>query len=526
MHRYFILIIGCLLLFVIPLVSTADSLESLFSPGELSNAHKSFDEKCDSCHDTSNKEKQDRLCLNCHDHKNIAEDMQRYEGFHGRLVIRGQSACKQCHREHRGRKANIYSLTTGSFDHTNTDFNLKGNHLVLECKACHKENKKYHEASADCFSCHKKQDIHKGKLGQKCQTCHVENGWKQSGFDHDKSTDFPLYGKHKQINCQLCHVNNKFKETPKSCVSCHGLNDVHGRRYGTKCHTCHSEDGWKNSKFDHARDTKYKLTGKHFKASCDSCHTGNLYTQKLDTSCYSCHKNDDEHKGKNGKNCHECHNTRTWGKSQFNHDTVKEFPLTGKHENVECESCHRATLKKKLPTDCYSCHKFGDPHMAKMGEKCNQCHNTYGWHTKIFFEHDITRFPLIGLHATTTCEECHLNQTYRDTTIQCVSCHKSRDEHKGRFGDDCGYCHNPNSWKTWLFDHNKQTSFKIDGAHADIKCYSCHRTKTADLSRSIANCSTCHNGDDIHQGGFGQYCNRCHNTRSFRELNMMGVRQE
>lgn len=523
MHRHSDFIIGCLLLLMIPLVSAANSLESLFSPGELSSAHKSFDEKCDSCHDTSNKGKQDRLCLDCHDHKNIAEDIRQHQGFHGRLNLHGQNTCKQCHREHRGRMAKIYSLTAGSFDHASTDFILKGNHMALECLACHKENKKYHEAPSDCFSCHKKQDIHKGKLGQKCQTCHVETGWKQSGFDHDKGTNFPLKGKHKQVNCQLCHVGNKFKDTPNSCVSCHNLNDVHGRRYGTKCHTCHSENDWKKSKFDHGRDTKYRLTGKHLEANCDRCHTGNLYIQKLQTTCYSCHENDDEHKGKNGKNCHDCHSTQAWGNSQFNHDTVTDFPLTGKHRNVECESCHRATIKKKLPTDCYACHKFSDPHIGKMGEKCNQCHNTSGWHKKIFFEHDITRFPLIGMHATTACEECHLSQTYKDTTIRCVNCHKTRDEHKGRFGDDCDYCHNPNSWKTWLFDHNKQTNFKIDGAHAEVVCYDCHRTRIKKIKQSISTCANCHSGDDIHQGGFGGYCNRCHTTRNFKELNMSGA---
>ena len=523
MRLYYQLVIGYMLLLLFPLVSTADSLESLFSPGELSQAHNNLEQKCDSCHDTSDKGKQDKLCLDCHDHQDIARDIQRHEGFHGRIEFQGQNACKQCHREHRGRGAKISLLTTGSFDHTNTDFSLRGNHTVLKCQACHTKNKKYREAPSDCFSCHKKQDIHKGKLGQKCQTCHIESSWKKSGFDHDKGTDFPLKGKHKQIDCQLCHVNNKFKDTPNKCANCHSLNDVHGRRYGVMCHTCHNENDWKKSKFDHARDTKYRLTGKHHTIHCDSCHTGYLYKQKLNTTCVSCHKNDDEHKGNNGNKCHDCHNTQSWGKSQFNHNTETDFPLTGMHKEVKCESCHRVSVTEKLPGDCYSCHKHGDPHAGKMGEKCSRCHNTHGWRKKLFFEHDITRFPLIGMHAVTACEECHISQVYKDTSIQCRKCHNTNDEHDGRFGDDCGFCHNPNSWKTWLFDHNKQTDFKLDGAHTDITCYSCHRTKTKKVKQSLSNCASCHSSDDIHQGGFGRNCNRCHTTKDFKELHRNGA---
>ena len=524
MHRYLIYTIYCFLFsLLISNVCIADSLESIFSPGELSAKHKSLDEKCNSCHNTAEKTKQDKLCLNCHDHKDIASDIKQNRGFHGRIKMPSQNACKQCHREHRGRGAEITAFTVASFDHNNTDFKLKGEHVVLDCKTCHKQNKKYREAPSTCYSCHKKQDIHKGSLGNKCEKCHVETGWKSSGFDHDK-TDFPLRGGHKKISCQLCHINNEFKNTPKTCFQCHNLNDVHGRRYGTKCHTCHTENEWKKTKFDHARDANYKLTGKHLTAKCDSCHTGYLYKQKLSTVCFNCHRNDDEHKGKNGKKCNECHNTRGWGTSQFDHNKGTDFPLTGKHKTVLCDSCHRGAVDKKLPKDCYSCHKYSDPHSGKLGGNCAQCHNTYGWNKKIFFDHDISRFPLIGIHAVTACEECHLTQDYKGTDMQCFTCHESRDEHKGRLGQNCGYCHNPNSWKTWLFDHNKQTDFKLDGAHADIECYSCHRTRMVKLSQSIENCSNCHSGDDIHEGGFGQYCDRCHNTRSFRELNMMGAR--
>jgi hypothetical protein len=431
-----------------------------------------------------------------------------------------ENACKQCHREHRGRDANIAAFSTGSFDHNNTDFELEGRHTVLNCQSCHEPEKKYREAPDTCFGCHEKQDVHKGKQGKECESCHVATSWKDSGFDHDTVEDFPLRGKHEEVDCQLCHVGNRFKDTPKQCVSCHSLNDVHGGRYGKKCHSCHSEFSWEKTLFDHSRDTEYALTGKHEKADCDSCHTGNLYTEKLQTTCISCHRNDDEHKGRNGEQCQDCHTTRQWGQTEFSHAKDTDFPLTGKHEMLACESCHRVSIEKELQTDCYSCHKLIDPHKGEMGKACDTCHNTRGWRAELFFEHDITAFPLIGMHAVTACEHCHFSQDYKSAPLACVECHQNQDEHKGRFGDRCETCHNPNSWATWLFDHNTQTKFELDGAHEETECYACHQSKMEKQSGLADNCSACHAGDDVHSGGFGRYCGRCHNTRDFREVEM------
>jgi hypothetical protein len=492
-------------------------------PGDVSQAHAKFEQKCDECHGTFEKGQQDQLCLDCHDHKAVAEDIKTLKGFHGRLKKAGKIACKQCHREHGGRKTPIVFINKGSFNHELTDFKLKGAHRQVECVSCHKKNKPYRVATKTCYSCHKKNDIHKGKLGKKCQTCHVESSWKKSGFDHDKNTKFPLKGKHKKVECQLCHHDNRFKKTPKKCVSCHNLNDPHGGDYGKKCQTCHSPKKWKAIHFDHKKDTDFPLTGKHQKVLCTQCHTGKLYRDKKDklkTNCHSCHKNDDVHKSRNGNKCEKCHNTKSWTKSRFDHDKKTKFPLTGAHKKVQCESCHKGSIKKKTSTKCLSCHKHNDVHKTKMGKECQKCHNTTGWANKVFFEHDITRFPLIGIHAVTPCEECHRNQKYKGTPLKCVKCHKTSDKHKGRFGTKCETCHNPNDWNSWLFDHDKQTTFKLDGAHKDISCYSCHSSRQNSALKTSKNCFNCHRTDDVHNGRFGRRCEQCHSTTDFTEVKM------
>jgi len=500
--------------------ASGDALESLFSPGEISKAHAKYEHECKECHGKfEGGGIQVKLCLGCHDHKDVAADVKSGKGFHGRLKKQGKITCKQCHREHRGRKTPLVFINKGAFNHEMTDFRLKGAHATQNCASCHKQGKRYREADAKCYSCHKKKDVHKGKLGRKCEKCHVETGWKKSGFDHDKDTKFPLVGTHKKVDCQLCHAGNRYKKTPKACVSCHSLNDAHGRRYGEKCQTCHTPRKWKKVKFNHDRDTKYKLVGNHAKVKCDQCHSKNLYKQKLKKNCYSCHKNDDDHKGRNGKKCQACHNPRSWGKSKFDHDKKTDFPLRGKHRKLQCDACHKGAVEDELDTACYSCHKHSDAHKGKMSKKCGQCHNEEGWTKKVFFEHDITRFPLIGIHAVTPCEECHESTSYRDAPMKCFACHEKKDKHKGRFGDRCDICHNPNSWKTWLFDHNEQTDFKLDGAHKDLRCESCHRKKSG-TAKIAKNCHSCHFVDDIHRGGFGRRCERCHNTKDFSEVNM------
>jgi hypothetical protein len=503
----------------------AESLETLLMPGPVTKAHEKYEQDCKQCHDTSSKESQGQLCVKCHDHENIADDLVKNTGFHGRLPEKSRDNCKHCHTEHQGRDANIALLNTSTFDHSNTDFSLKGIHEKTSCKECHKPDKKYAEAPGDCYSCHKKSDVHDGKQGKKCGNCHTPKGWKESEFDHDK-TDFPLKGAHKESSCAACHINQKYKDTPKTCISCHQINDVHRGNFGDKCETCHESSKWDKAAFDHDKKTDFPLFGQHKKAKCHSCHEPveikpGGKRKKLPTECFDCHKNDDSHKGRYGKKCEDCHTSSSWQKQKFNHDKGTDFPLLGEHKEVACNQCHKGDLyKDKVKSDCISCHKKDDVHKGKQGLECNNCHNEKGWHSDVRFDHDLTSFPLIGMHATTQCGECHLTAEYGSTESACNHCHADNDVHKTRLGTDCESCHNPNSWETWLFDHNKATRFKIDGAHEELGCYDCHQTKSKGKLKALKDCIDCHRSQDIHNRQFGRHCSDCHSTKSFKDINI------
>ena len=497
----------------------ADSLTTLLMPGPVIKAHQEYEQDCGQCHDTSDKSRQGRLCMHCHDHKNILDDINNKTGFHGRLPASIKTNCKHCHTEHEGRNAKIVLLDPSTFDHSKTDFRLKGSHIKTPCNACHKREKKYHEAPHDCYSCHKKSDVHDGKQGKKCGDCHSEISWKQDAFDHDRKTDFPLEGKHKDTLCSSCHINQEYKDTPDTCIGCHKIQDVHRGGYGKKCERCHTPKQWDEVKFDHNRETDFRLLGRHAKAPCSSCHTTESLRKKeeLPTECYGCHRHDDSHKGKNGKKCEDCHNSKSWTKHKFDHSKETDFPLRGKHKELSCSYCHKGKIEKdELESDCIYCHKKDDVHQGKQGKQCENCHNEKSWHDKVFFDHDLARFPLIGMHAAVQCEECHLTSVFSSTDSECNACHAGDDVHKTRLGTDCETCHNPNSWENWLFDHDRQTDFRIDGAHEELGCYDCHKTGSKGELKASSDCMFCHRSQDIHNRQFGRQCGKCHSTKSFK----------
>jgi hypothetical protein len=501
------LAIACACVALAPALASAQGLERLVMPGPLTAAHAKLEASCASCHRAFQKGAQTELCLECHDHAPIAADRAQRAGFHGRGAAR-ESACSSCHGEHEGRTADIVRLDPQTFAHDATDFPLAGRHRTAACASCHETGKPHRDAAQDCVSCHRNDDAHAGTLGKKCADCHDENAWQRTRFDHGK-TRFPLLGKHEKVACAGCHPTERYRDAPEDCASCHRLHDVHGGDFGPKCQECHDPRGWQRISFDHARDTRFPLRGAHAPLACASCHQGNPYAVRLQTACISCHRSDDEHKGRFGERCEGCHTSERWKAETFDHDGTK-FPLRGRHARASCVGCHRGVPEQEdLPTACQGCHAKDDVHSGQQGKNCATCHGESGWKAEIRFEHDLTRFPLLGLHAVAPCEECHASARFQDAETACSECHRDDDFHERTLGTACERCHNPNGWTFWRFDH-ADTDFPLQGKHAEQGCRACHSAPVVGEVRQSSSCDACHEGDDAHFGSYGRDCGRCH----------------
>jgi hypothetical protein len=421
-------------------------LEQLVTPGPVISGHVKYEKDCASCHEPFSRHSQSRLCLDCH--KETAADRRTARGFHGRQPDAANQDCNHCHTDHKGRDADILLFDRETFDHTFTNFGLRDAHKSVQCEGCHLAGVKFRNAPGRCFDCHKAIDPHKGRLGQACDDCHGEATWPRlKPFDHDK-TKFPLQGTHRSVACSACHVGERYKGIGTACVDCHTIQDVHIGRYGPKCEACHDQSKWTTILFNHDKDTKFPLRGAHAKVKCDTCHTGDLYHDKLSTTCVSCHRKDDRHEGQLGVRCETCHGEDNWHRiTSFDHD-VTRFPLIGWHAVVACEECHRSLRFKDASLECASCHR-DQHHEGRLGKNCALCHNPNGW-ALWRFDHDTqTHYPLTGAHRGLNCHACHVTKNVTKITLatDCYSCHQRDDVHHGTYGRTCERCHVTSSFK-------------------------------------------------------------------------------
>ena len=231
--------------------------------------------------------------------------------------------------------------------------------------------------------------------------------------------------------------------------------------------------------------------------------------------------------------CENCHSTSAWkpirAVPEFDHDTQTRYPLRGMHQGVSCRACHASLDFKNAATECAACH--ADIHRRQFGARCQECHTVRGWKTTItaMRQHN-NRFPLIGAHATATCDGCHPGAAtgiYNGLSTECIACHlkdyqqASAPDHKASgFSVNCSNCHSMDSWANAKFDHNQLTAFPLAGAHARLECAACHIGGR--FKGTPATCFECHAANfaqakdpDHAAAGFSHECTVCHNLTNW-----------
>lgn len=551
------------LVFLSALLLAGLARADLFSPGELSKAHTTLEglSQCTKCHPAGGQLSQ-ATCLSCH--QELQPRTSKGQGFHGHIAEEKRN-CELCHHEHQGVNAALINWGPDGekgFNHLRTGWGLKGAHAEQKCSACHEKRRivwppalKILEkrpntrlgVGTNCTDCH--FDEHRGQQQEDCEFCHTEKAWKpQPGFNH-ADTEYPLKGKHKTVKCAGCHPSDKDSEphgfpAPRSetflrfapiehrtCLDCH--KDPHEGRFGLRCQSCHTVDGWhqvRSAGGERAfhQKTKFPLEGAHLDVECAACHgpwpgRPAKFKGLAHDTCGACHV--DAHEGQlmtNGKapDCNTCHTVQGFMPPKYGiqEHAKTRYPLEGAHQAVACGACHEPTpalrnkipkpvladlKKKKLqelfsnalfdlgkPVDkCDSCHT--DVHDGQFkAARCDSCHQVSSFST-LRFDHDKdSRYPLQGAHRQVKCDKCHFADSpkgavrYKPLEQTCRGCHL--DVHAGQFTlsgvegprepAKCETCHVVDDWKKGLrFVHAPPfTTFLLDGKHAEAKCEACH----------------------------------------------------
>lgn len=347
-------------------------------------------------------------------------------------------ACASCHSEVGWKIIKSNKGQDASF-HDKTRFPLRGGHVGVTCRSCHgpfpgQPPRFKGLAFGACGDCH--EDAHLGQLRPRppaktlaCDLCHTVNAFAPPRYELEQHqrTRFPLEGGHAVAACRGCHpveprlaaritasVHHILRARkrperfslvvlrprggaggPQACASCH--EDVHrGQLADTKnednCHTCHQVTSFSELTFDHDKDSRFPLTGKHARTACGGCHKSEgggarqesmlIRYKPLDLACGSCHA--DTHQGqflsgeaprpsgkegsrRKARDCDHCHTTTAFKGSTFDHDNRRftAFSLEGRHAKVACKACHPTvavaddvtTVRyRPLPRACEDCH--------------------------------------------------------------------------------------------------------------------------------------------------------------------------
>ncbi len=413
-------------------------------------------------------------CVNCH--------TDPHRGSLGRH-------CLSCHDQARWSPAQ-------RFDHARTGYALTGAHTKRACADCHatlavNEGPDARGAlrprwrpvpHAHCVACHR--DPHAGRFSGECSRCHTTAGWRavnERRFDHDQ-TRYPLRGAHAGVRCDGCHAPAHGGAKPRfaRCMDCHsdahrGTATVQGA--AVDCASCHTVQAFRPSTWprtEHAR-TRYPLLGAHATVACEGCHT------RADTA------------------------------------SAKAATL----------GSARVRIRPDAAT-CVACHH--DPHVGRFApggtrarsEGCPACHSPVAFRPSNFDgrAHAQSVFPLEGAHRAVPCQRCHeeLRETATASTLRggthrtlrfeskaraCADCHQ--DAHAGQFRAraDRGVCESCHDAMAFVpaarFDHDRDTAFRLQGAHARTACAACHRrTTSADGVRIVLykptpmRCESCH----------------------------------
>ena len=232
------------------------------------------------------------------------------------------------------------------------------------------------------------------------------------------------------------------------------------------------------------------------------------------------------------KDCSLCHEGGSWSRIRadfrFDHEKEAGLKLEGAHAQAQCLRCHndRGPVERFAQRGCAGCHE--DVHQGTQGKSCADCHNQTDWQVRgAIAEHNRTRFPLVGAHASADCAACHKGAPvgrFDHADVRCEACHEPGQNPNHRVQGwiaDCDRCHIPTTWTGAGFNHS---TWPLQGVHRQISCAECHQNNV--FAGTPNQCIDCHQDDyqatanPNHQtAGFGTDCQSCHSANGWVPAN-------
>jgi len=329
----------------------------LWSPGEISSAHRTLANSCSSCHGDDLSKVEDAACLNCH-------ALSEHIPFH--LMESGKSeaepSCMSCHSEHRGPHG--HTLQT----------------------------------SEACAHCHQMEsfDVHP-EFTQRSDQSHLK-------FNHAVHLDgkIPSRDSTRELACLDCHQTTADRETmvkisfQEHCQACHGL------QFDESLGELEVPHATANEVFAFILQTYQSKGVSQSQPPQGREIPGRPRTSRPNVSPLEAARETEEFLFEHGA-CQLCHqiekNSVAAGTESLyivadvlfeSSKILIKYPIHSTHESFACVDCHSQAPRSKEATDqlhpqlkdCQSCHKSQESSQFVRSE-CSLCH---GFHQSIKLE--------------------------------------------------------------------------------------------------------------------------------------------
>jgi hypothetical protein len=228
----------------------------------------------------------------------------------------------------------------------------------------------------------------------------------------------------------------------------------------------------------------------------------------------------------------------------------EDWPLTGAHADLECETCHQHGLYTNTPTECAACHKVetaaepfdmaiisvmlpdnfnaANPYPEHFPGTCDTCHTADNW-IPFAFDHE----------GVTECQSCHYEDlpaagsplAVRDFLASYITGYVHYDGSvspydQTHYPGECSRCHTDvTDWTMASFNHSNIMDCEschlaeTPQPHYDRACTRCHEdvedwnVATFDHT-GYTDCLSCHEADEPFRHYNGQ-CSACHTATAW-----------